>query len=82
MVTADTQQSQELQQQPGRAGGPVQTSVELWSVVVVGAPHLTQERGQVPTDCYREHQGHTDPEGAYENRQRAFKEQTLQSSSG
>lgn len=37
------------------------TSVELWSVVVRRVP----QGGQVPTDRYWEHQGHTDPERTY-----------------
>lgn len=41
------------------------TSVELWSVVVGRVLHLTEEGGQVPTDCYWEHQCHTDPEWTY-----------------
>lgn len=41
------------------------TSVELGSVVVMGAPQRVQEGGQVSTDGQREHQRHTDPEGTW-----------------
>lgn len=39
----------------------------LTSVVVRRVPHLSEEGGQVPTDRYGEHQGHTDPERTYKN---------------
>lgn len=41
------------------------TSVELGSVVVMGAPQRVQKGGQVSTDGQREHQRHADPEGTW-----------------
>lgn len=41
------------------------TSMELRCVVERRVPLLTEEGGQVPTDCNWEHQGHADPERTF-----------------